>query len=35
MKKTDYYKTAKCPDCGEFMDKTISWVCKKCGQLKK
>ena len=34
-KKVDHYRTAKCPKCGEFMEKdpnTKKWVCtnKKC-----
>jgi len=28
-------KAPNCPECGQFMDKVESWVCKKCGELKK
>jgi len=32
----DKIKAAQCPTCGQFMDKTVAWVCKnKCGQLKE
>lgn len=34
-KKSGDVKSPNCPTCGEFMDKTVAWVCRKCGQLKK
>ena len=34
-KKTGKTTSPNCPNCGQFMDKIVAWVCPKCGKIKK